>query len=259
MTKIKYIKSTDKRSTQFDNFISKNYPKFLTEEHPDLILVTGGDGAMLHAIQDHYKYDAPFFGRAAGSLNFLMNTIKNDKEVIATILKSTKKLNIIETTSIRVDVTNNEKIQNLGFAVNDVVIGSDIMGYHKYNVTSADGSFDDFELHGTGLCISTDLGSTGYNFNLGGPILPLGSGFWALEGIACNRHLNDILAIEKLRIQCSPAHGPAGVFIDGINRHILESDQTVILSKGHKIRIVFLDKADFIKRRIEITSRLRKS
>lgn len=42
-------------------------------ENPNLILVIGGDGTMLHAIQKHWRLRIPFFGINAGHLGFLMN------------------------------------------------------------------------------------------------------------------------------------------------------------------------------------------
>jgi NAD kinase len=42
-------------------------------ESPNCILVFGGDGSMLHAIQAHWRKRVPFFGINAGHLGFLLN------------------------------------------------------------------------------------------------------------------------------------------------------------------------------------------
>lgn len=42
-------------------------------EHPNCILVIGGDGTMLHAIQKHWRLRIPFLGINAGHIGFLMN------------------------------------------------------------------------------------------------------------------------------------------------------------------------------------------
>jgi NAD kinase len=259
--KIKYIKSEDPRSKQFNDFVISNFAHLLKEDSPDFILVTGGDGAMLHAIQAFHHLKVPFVGHAAGTLNFLMNSIDNYDDAISKLLDSDYQPHIIETTSIKVDLhTVNNEIINLGFAVNEIVLGSDVMGYHTYTVSSEDGSLNNFTINGTGLSISTDLGSTGYNFNLGGPILPLGSNLWSIVGVVCNRYLNDILQIQKVTIKSDENNKGGTIFIDCINTNQeLYNGAVVELSKGHSIKIAFLDKSEFIRKRVDITSRYRKS
>ncbi|MFO0954561.1 MAG: NAD(+)/NADH kinase, partial [Isosphaeraceae bacterium] len=45
----------------------------LAGDRPDMILVIGGDGTMLHAIRRHWRLRVPFLGVNAGHLGFLMN------------------------------------------------------------------------------------------------------------------------------------------------------------------------------------------
>lgn len=40
---------------------TKGFYHMLGEDHPDLILVSGGDGALLHAIQEYNDLQVPFF------------------------------------------------------------------------------------------------------------------------------------------------------------------------------------------------------
>jgi NAD kinase len=170
-------------------------------------------------------------------------------------------LHIVETTSIKVDISSNDDgLLNLGFAVNEVVFGHDIMGYHSFVISSEDGSFDDFTIKGSGLSVCTDLGSTGYNFNLGGSVLPLGSNLWSVVGVACNRYLNDILHTQKLVVSSSKeSRSGFSVFTDGIKkRENMGSNQVAILRKGPTIKIAFLNETDFVRKRVDIASRYRK-
>ena len=48
--RIKYILSKDPRVKEFNKIIKENFPQLLVEKKPQLYLVAGGDGAMLHAI-----------------------------------------------------------------------------------------------------------------------------------------------------------------------------------------------------------------
>lgn len=256
MLKIKYLISDDDRSQDFNQFIQNTYPDFLAENHPDLILVSGGDGALLHAIQQFNHLQVPFLGRAAGTLNYLMNNFTDPNLVLHNIIEGKDELHYFTTTSLKAEVIDAGTKQLVGQAINEVVIGSNLMGYHHFTVNSADGSFANFEIKGSGLCLSTDLGSTGYNFNLGGSVLPLGSNLLNLSGIVCNRYLNDILSIQSIEIVAISRGKPVDLYLDGIENKI--NPGTIVISKGNPIKIAFIDEQQFYRKRLEIASRYRR-
>jgi NAD+ kinase len=261
--KIKYRISKDKRAKYINALVENNFPEMITERHPDLIFVPGGDGAILHAIQEFNHLKVPFFGLAAGSLNFLMNEIPFSE--LTDFLEDLKndKISIQETETTKIKVTllreGGEKIK-VGQAINEVVIGSSLMGYHYFSVSSSDGSFNNFEMKGSGICISTDLGSTGYNFNLGGAILPLGSDLWSISGIVCNRYLSDILNTKKISIKCLSKKPKAHIYLDGIVQKLkIKHSDTILLQRGDKVKIAFYNKKNFFEKRVDISSRFRKN
>lgn len=249
--KIKYVQNDDQRSEGFNKLIKESYTEFIKEDNPDLILVSGGDGSLLHAIQNYNHFQAPFLGRSAGTLNFLMNKFSDDRRIINDLINKRLSLNYIKTRGIKVSIENQDRDkQTLGTAVNDVVFGSSIMGYHSFKLNSKDFSFRNFKLKGTGICISTELGSTAYNFNLGGPVLPLGSNLWTVVGVATNRYLNDILKSQEMVIEC--INDSFFVFIDGIKtQKQLEKGDKIILNQGSQAKIAFFDKSGFLKKRVE--------
>lgn len=257
--KIKYVQNDDQRSEEFNNLIKEKYPEFIDESKPDLILVSGGDGALLHAIQNYNHLQVPFLGRSAGTLNFLMNKFDDSAQIIDDLKNDKLELNFVKTKGIKVSLekqTGEEQV--LGMAVNDVVFGSSIMGYHSFNLNTEDFSFRNFKLSGTGICISTELGSTAYNFNLGGPVIPLESDLWTVVGIATNRYLNDILKSQKMAVECIQDNY-SFVFIDGIKvEKRLSKGDRVVLTKGDQVEITFLNKNNFLKKRVELISRYRK-
>ena len=171
-------------------------------------------------------------------------------------------MSFVNTSKIKVEIysESSKTYTDIGSAVNEVVIGSSVMGYHTFCLNSKDKIFTNFEVKGSGLCISTDLGSTGYNFNLGGDILPLGSKLWSLSGIVCNRYLRDILQIGELEISCLCNKSNAKVFLDGIDKKIyLKKNDKVILRKDGEINLYFLDKESFLSKRLDIISRYRRT
>lgn len=248
--KILYRNTDDKRVADINNLIAEKYPKLLKEESPDIIMVAGGDGAMLHAIQEHKDKNVPFFGKARGTFNFLMNHFDNNQMVIEGLLNDIYNLYIVETDSIAVRI--NRKL--IGEAVNEVLIGNSINGYHEFAITTQDLSFDNFVIRGCGLCISTPLGSTGYNFNNAGAILPVGRKLWIITGIVCNQFINDLINIQNLTITASKGK----VFLDGIESAKITKETNIELSVGKVVRLAFLNKQQFLHQRVELLHRFRK-
>lgn len=261
--KIKYRISKDKRCKEINDFIQKEFPHLLKEKKPDLILVSGGDGAILHAIQEYNHHKVPFLGYGTGTLNFLMNDMNFDKlrKFLIKLEKNEITLKTIETTKIKVSLQRKsaKKAIKIGQAVNEVVLGSKLMGYHSFSINSNDGSFNNFEIKGSGICLSTDLGSTGYNFNLGGAILPLGSDLWSLLGIVCNRYLEDILNTDKITIENTSKRPGLSVFLDGIKqKNTINIGDKIIIQKGDTVKLAFYNQKKFFEKRIDISSRYRK-
>ena len=257
--KIKYILTQDERGQHVNDFILKNYAHFIDEQNPDIIFLTGGDGALMHAINNHRHLKVPFLGHASGTLNFSMNKIENLKDFIKNLVEDKHNIEYVDVTSIKVTLMKKGEPIDLGQAVNEVVIGTSIMGYHGFSVTSQDKALDNLEIYGCGVCIATEFGSTAYNFNLGCPVLPIGSGLWAICGIICNRFLEDIVVAQPIEIKNVSDRGPISIFLDGRDREIkLDKGDTLLLEKGGSVQIAFTNKEEFMRRRIEIASRYRK-
>jgi NAD kinase len=257
--RLKYIENNDPRIDHFNKFIRDNYPQLLSETDPDLILVAGGDGAMLRAIQTRQQSSAPFLGKGLGTLNFLMNEFDDDERVIQSLIDDELELDIISTSSLKVCIKQNEETVCISEAVNDVVIGNHLMGYHEFVIDAEDGSFQDFQIHGTGICVSTPLGSTAYNFNNNGKILPLDSKLWSMTGVVCNRYLNDVMVEQQMNIGLNATKGQVSIFIDGIPyRQRFDKGVDIILEPGEEYKLAFLQKKNFVRRRIEVAHRFRK-
>jgi len=247
--RIKYIISSDNRVRNFNNYIKSEFPEFLEEENPDLILVAGGDGALHHAVQKYYHLNVPFLGKACGTFNFLMNEFDDKDGVLDRLVKNKVSLNTYSFRNIVVSLNG----QEIGEAVNDVIIGGSIMNYFKFNLTTENKSLENFEVKGTGICISTVIGSTAFNFNNNGNVLPLDSNLWSLTGIVCNRHLNDLIKPQRIEIKSNGGK----VFLSGVEKTELTKNDSLVLKEGSTVRLAFLDKEKFLSRRIELANRCR--
>lgn len=143
---------------KFDNF-AYSLPK------ADYIIVLGGDGTVLQAVQNSLVLDAPIIPINTGSLGFLA---ENNIEDISHILKSivNKKYSLSSRSLIEVYKDNNL----LETCLNDVIIARE--GFSR--IVSLEVYSDDTLINtyrGDGVIFSTATGSTGYNLSVNGPIL----------------------------------------------------------------------------------------
>ena len=72
--RIKYIVNKDPRVKEFNTLINSKFPQLLTEKRPELFLVAGGDGAMLHAII--MILNCPYLENL--NIQFLKNNFEDD-------------------------------------------------------------------------------------------------------------------------------------------------------------------------------------
>ncbi len=247
--RIKYIYNKDERTEDFFKLIKSKFPQILEETNPEIYLVSGGDGAMLHAIHKTIDSNIPYFGKALGTFNFLMNKIHNDEKFLRDLLDDKIRLEYFSSNAIAVYLDN----KKIGEAVNEIVLGESIMGYHNFKITTQHGDFKNFEVKGSGLCISTSIGSTAFNFNNGGRILPLDSDLLSITGVVCNRYLNDIIKCQEIILESNGAK----IFLSNIDSGNLDVNKKLVLKKGKSIKIGFLNKHSFLQRRIEIGNRFR--
>lgn len=248
--RIKYLLNKDKRVSDFNSLIRNRFPTLLTEPKPELYLVAGGDGAMLGAIHDTIDSGIPYFGKAMGTFNFLLNSFDNDEKIINGLLKDEIKVDTFKSNAIEARLDN----VKLGEAANDVILGDKITGYHTFNISTENGDFKDFEMKGSGICISTAIGSTAFNFNNNGRILPLDSDLLSITGIVCNRFLNDIIPFQEIHIKSNGAK----IYLTNVESEMLDEGSKLILKKGSQIEIAFLNRKEFLERRIDIAHRFRK-
>lgn len=137
--------------------------------HISAIVVIGGDGEMLRAIQKYYDKNLPFIGINAGSVGFLMNE-KFDENIFLNLSSSSSvNLNPLEMT-----VKHHDGIVDKKFAFNEVSIYRASNQACKIEI-QVNEVVQLKELIADGIIISTSAGSSAYNFSAGGRIIPLDS------------------------------------------------------------------------------------
>jgi len=208
--------------------------KFI-EVRDEFIFVKGGDGTLLKAIHLFKDLKLPFFGSAAGTVNFLMN--KEDKLLKNYKIKKFRLLNA------KIYYNNNEMIELEAF--NEMMIGNDMNSWIEFDVKDKDDILGKFK--GGGLIISTAQGSTGINKNNGGVILPLSSKNWVITGDKTNKYINKVLEPHKLEIKVK-SRRIINCWLDG-NYKKIENVNKVIITKGSKVKLIFNNYKEFKQKR----------
>lgn len=235
--KIKYIGRNTPNSKELYNFVEENFPEYLTEDNPDLILVAGGDGSMLHTIKDYSHLNVPFFGIGMGSLNFLMNDISDPKKLMETIIN--KKLDVINARSMSVKVLRNGEIVFNKYATNDIMLGNGIMNYHKFLLNSDDATFTDKLVFGQSLIVSTAIGSTAISFNNDMQIIPsFKLDIFAISSVLASKDTafkKVVKSKQKISVKILSKRQTCKLFVDGTAHVIeLEKNDEVVFTRGKK-------------------------
>ena len=136
----------------------------------DLLISIGGDGTMLRAATYVRDSGIPILGINAGRLGFLAKVQKENIETFLQIVLK-KEYTLSERTLLSLECNpENEQINELNFAMNEVTVSRK----DTTSMITIDTSLNGEHLTSywaDGLIISTPTGSTGYSLSCGGPVL----------------------------------------------------------------------------------------
>ena len=140
----------------------------IVEENPELVIVIGGDGGILAAVQKYHESGAEILGINRGNVGFLASVDRNEDHLAAIERVISGEYKIIERALIEASVEREGKEIFACKALNDVVVSSPLSVVRLE--IAVDGQ-DYMKLSGTGVLVSTATGSTAYNLSAHGPIL----------------------------------------------------------------------------------------
>ena len=147
----------------------------------EVVVALGGDGQMLHALQDTFTTGKPVFGMNCGTVGFLMNDFSPDKLI--------ERIKAAERTIIhplRMEAEDCAGGTASAHGVNEVSLLRETQQTARIRIL-VDGVERLGELYCDGILLATPAGSTAYNFSAHGPIIPLGSDVLALTPISAFR------------------------------------------------------------------------
>jgi NAD kinase len=162
--------------------IAELYEPYRVQKDPNCILVVGGDGTMLHAVQQYWRCRVPFFGVNAGHLGFLLNS----QEEAARNPFPPAQIVTRHLPMLRVDFQLvNDAGDETGW-VNEVTFSDAWVeratGQSAWVEVSVDGRVRIPRLVGDGVLVSTAAGSTAYARAMGATPLLADTPAWLLVG-----------------------------------------------------------------------------
>lgn len=200
-------------------------------EAPDLCLVLGGDGTILHSLRRFAGTKVPVFGVNFGTVGFLAAVERKDAEAgIARAFAG--EVETIELPAIRVEAGGKS-----GIGFNDVTLQRrphDRVAELSYRVAADEVG----HVRCDGLVAATPVGSTGYNLANQGPILAWGVKGYVVSYIAPHSLTARALVVaphDVLTVGNAPGREPVEIGLDGTEFGELES--------GQELEVSFVDSA----------------
>lgn len=155
--------------TKIESWLKENHPEIvISEDTPDVLIVLGGDGAIMEASRKHAKSDVIILGINLGNLGFL-TSVNNPLDFPIMIERlfsgdfQTQKGMLLKA---MVNRDGQEVFSAEAF--NEVIVQSPL-GLVELDAM-IDGEVVE-EIRGSGVLVATPLGSTAFNLSAHGPIV----------------------------------------------------------------------------------------
>lgn len=171
-------------SQQLAQYIKNNLPGY-NENNPEIVICVGGDGTVLRAMHQYLeKIDTlKFVGIHTGNLGFLTDYTKEEVDILIEHIQS-KKYEIYKSNLLDIAIEYEDEILHY-HALNEMRIES-IIYTQKLDIHIDDEYFE--TIVGSGLCISTQAGSTAMNRALNGAVVDDGIQLLQLSEITGIHH-----------------------------------------------------------------------
>lgn len=156
----------------------KHIDEIKRDSNPDVIIVLGGDGFMLHSLHKYIDLNVPFYGMNVGNVGFLLNGYK-EEDIITRITNA--RPTIIH--PLQMNATLCDGSNKVSTAINEVSLFRASNQAAKIRI-SVNNSVRLQELVCDGVLVATPAGSSAYNFSVGGSIVPLESKILSLSPIS---------------------------------------------------------------------------
>ena len=194
----------------------------------DLVVVLGGDGTMLRALQQMLGSGVPCLGVNYGRVGFL-TSIEGDELETGLEAAFGGAYEVLELPTIAANHGDRELV-----GINDIVLTSSILGRMAMLEWRVDGQTLG-EVACDGAILATPTGSTAYNLSAGGPVLA-----WGLEGFVLSfisphsLHARSMVLgrLHHVELANRSEDVPLEIIVDGHVAGRLESAERLSVSMG---------------------------
>jgi NAD+ kinase len=203
----------------------------VTAEHtvPDICLVLGGDGSILHALRRYAHTEVPVFGVNFGTVGFLA-AVERDEAADGIRRALAGEIETIQLPGLEVKVDGKEKV-----GLNDITLARrphDRVAELSYRIAGEEVG----HVRCDGLVAATPAGSTGYNLANQGPILAWGVKGYVVSYISPHSLTARALVVapgDVLHVVNAPEREPVEVAVDG--------GKVADLAAGASLEVRFID------------------
>lgn len=174
-----YIASRSDKSLRYSEFLNNNgiqdissIPQNeLIDTKIDLIIVLGGDGLMLRALRYYIDLEVPFYGINCGSFGFLLNEFQynNSYELL---LKKIHNSFCAKSHALKIEFYDNNDRYEQRYVFNELSLVRRHNRVMKCNI-DINGEKTFHPMIADGVIVASSIGSSAYNFAIGGPIIPI--------------------------------------------------------------------------------------
>jgi NAD+ kinase len=205
------------------------------------VVVLGGDGTLLQAVNEGSFPAPPILGINTGTLGFLSGAGPSDFEQVLDEWNAGKAL-LSERSLLSVKVLRAGEVFWQGRALNEVVVSRG----ERSRVIRLDVDIDGVtltEYNADGLIVATPTGSTAYSLSAGGPVLAPNSGVFVVTPICPHVLTNrSVIVNERSTIEIRSGTGQEGVCLtlDGrVPLPLAAGDLIQIRRSKQALRLVF--------------------
>lgn len=199
----------------------------------DLVVVTGGDGTILRAVETTRGNKSPILGINLGHVGFLAEAEQSD---LIEVINSVNDRNwfVENRMCLKVEVKINDSVAYETFALNDVSIEKTLRG-HMFDLILAIDDLPVSEFGADGIVCATPTGSTAYAFSAGGPVVwPEVEAMLAVPISAHALFSRPLVVSPKSKITVAiPSSSTNGMLVaDGRREFALPTGSTVEVTKS---------------------------
>jgi len=203
----------------------------VTAEHtvPDICLVLGGDGSILHALRRYAHTEVPVFGVNFGTVGFLA-AVEREQAAEGIRRALAGDFETIDLPGLEVKVGGTEQV-----GLNDITLARrphDRVAELSYGIAGEEVG----HVRCDGLVAATPAGSTGYNLANQGPILAWGVKGYVVSYISPHSLTARALVVapgDVLHVVNAPEREPVEVAVDG--------GKVADLAAGASLEVRFID------------------